>query len=492
MSKLKQVRLAHDLQQKRQELTAAEQEQEALRTRREDLEKRSNDAAEAIEEMTVETPAEDKAAVEAVADQLEAEEQQLEAEETANEETRSKLREDIQRMEKELEEMNTRAREAVKPKAEPTGAAGVSAVERKDVIVMENMNTRKVLGLTYEERSALFGRNEEVKGWLDTVRAWGAKNFLQRGVENGELMIPRVLLGLVSEQAAEASKLMKHLDVRNVPGQSRVLIDGALPEAVWTEACAKLNELDLGVYMTELDGYKVGGYVPVCNALLEDATDPVSIGTEIVTKLGRSIGYAQDKATLFGTGNKMPMGIVTRINQTEDPGTEGEKGRPWVNLKATNYTKVQATTPEAFFSALVGGAMKASGKYSRGGQFWTMNERTKGTLMTNAVMFNAAGSIVAGIGDTMPVVGGAIEVLDFVPDGMIVGGYGSGYVLAQRAGTSLGRSEHVRFIEDQTVFRGTARYDGKPVIPEAFAVIGLGADVLAALNVTFAQDKANA
>ena len=36
------------------------------------------------------------------------------------------------------------------------------------------------------------------------------------------------------------------------------------------------------------------------------------------------------------------------------------------------------------------------------------------------------------------------------------------------------QSEHVRFLEDQTIFKGTARYDGKPAIREAFAVIGIG------------------
>ena len=56
----------------------------------------------------------------------------------------------------------------------------------------------------------------------------------------------------------------------------------------------------------------------------------------------------------------------------------------------------------------------------------------------------------------------------------LIFGYFKNYVLAERAGTKLGQSEHVRFIEDQTVFRGTARYDGKPAIREAFAVYGIG------------------
>ena len=65
-------------------------------------------------------------------------------------------------------------------------------------------------------------------------------------------------------------------------------------------------------------------------------------------------------------------------------------------------------------------------------------------------------------------------------------------LLAERAGMKFGYSEHYRFFEDQTAFKGTARYDGMPVIPAAFVAIGIGGVKPAADAVTFAQDKANA
>ena len=93
--------------------------------------------------------------------------------------------------------------------------------------------------------------------------------------------------------------------------------------------------------------------------------------------------------------------------------------------------------------------------------------------------------------DTMPVVGGEIVELNFIPDGNIIVGYGNAYLLAERAGTKLGQSEHVRFIEDQTVFKGTARYDGKPVIAEAFAVFSITSTAPTTSGITFAADTAN-
>ena len=90
----------------------------------------------------------------------------------------------------------------------------------------------------------------------------------------------------------------------------------------------------------------------------------------------------------------------------------------------------------------------------------------------------------------MPVIGGDIVVLDFIPDNNIVGGYGDLYLLAERAGTVLASSEHARFVEDQTLFKGTARYDGTPVIAEGFVVIGINA-ATPTTSVSFKPDEAN-
>ena len=117
-----------------------------------------------------------------------------------------------------------------------------------------------------------------------------------------------------------------------------------------------------------------------------------------------------------------------------------------------------------------------------------MNEKTRTKLLSNSVSINAAGAIVAGVNGEMPVIGGALEVLNFMPDDVIVGGYGDLYLLVERAGAAIGQSEHARFIEDQTVFKGTARYDGLPVIAEGFVAIGINGNTPNASGVTFAGE----
>ena len=91
----------------------------------------------------------------------------------------------------------------------------------------------------------------------------------------------------------------------------------------------------------------------------------------------------------------------------------------------------------------------------------------------------------------MPVIGGAVELLDFVPANNIVGGWGQEYKLVQRKGIQIALSEHAQFIEDNTLFKGTSRWDGLPYYGEGFAAFSLTTTAVTT-SVTFAADTANA
>ena len=70
-----------------------------------------------------------------------------------------------------------------------------------------------------------------------------------------------------------------------VSGKARTRIIGTIPEAIWTEMVGTLNELDLKFYDDEVDGYKVGGFIPVPNSILED--NDVDLASTIIDALGK-------------------------------------------------------------------------------------------------------------------------------------------------------------------------------------------------------------
>ena len=120
-----------------------------------------------------------------------------------------------------------------------------------------------------------------------------------------------------------------------------------------------------------------------------------------------------------------------------------------------------------------------------------MNETTLTFVQAQGLTINAAGVLVSAVGETsMPFIGGVVETLEFMPDYVIVGGYFELYLLAERKGKQFATSEHVRFLQDETVMKGTARYDGLPVIAEAFVLIGINSTSPDA-SMTFGEDEAN-
>ena len=465
---LKALMLRKKLNDGQKQLEEARAKATALATREAELE---HDISEASTE-------EEQQAVEAAVTEFE-------AEKAENENEIKTLSERVSALEKELSETEEKQNT-------PPPADGQPEARGKELPVMANLaitstRAKKMFGnMSIEQRTAMFER-EDVKKFMETIRTCISE---KRALSNVGVLIPEVYLGLIRENIIEYSKLYKHVYVRPLRGEGRMTVMGTIPEAVWTEMCANLNELDLSFYEAEVDGYKVGGFIPVCNANLEDSD--INLAAEIITAIGQSIGLGLDKAILYGTGTKMPQGIVNRLAQTSQPGNYPSKARPWVDLHTSNVKAISGDlTGTAFYKQLVLDTGNAKGKYSRGEKVWVMNETTYTAIKAEMLSINAAGAVVSGIEGTLPVIGGIVEVLNFIPDNVIIGGYFDNYLLAERAGTRLGQSEHYRFLADQTVFKGTARYDGMPVIAEAFVAIGIKGTSVSADAVSFAEDTAN-
>lgn len=451
----------------RKKIDDKKRERENLRAKDAEFETREKELETAIGEAKTE---EERQTVEESVNSFEAEKKE-------HKENGERLDAEIRDLEKELEEEEKESAPVLEERHEKRRGGNTTMVRRA------------FFGMNAQERDAFFA-DEGMKAFLAEVKA--LKTRAAGSVKNDGVLIPRVAMPIVEQMIEESSKLLKHVNYEPIPGTGRAVIDGAFPEGIWMEMYGKLNELALSFNDVEVDGYKVGGFVVVPNALLED--NDVSLAERIFTKLGQGIGYALDKAIVYGTGTKMPLGIVTRLAQSVKPDGYPATAREWEDLHSSHVISITKTnsTGIPLFQNLLKSFGVAKNKYSNGEKFWAMSETTKTQLVAEALAVNAAGAIVAGIENKMPVVGGAIETLDFIQDNVIIAGYDKLYLLSERGETKLAQSDHVRFIEDQTAFKGTARYDGLPAIAEGFVVIGIAGATVNASAVTFGTDAANA
>lgn len=466
---LKALRLRKKIEIKTAELNA-------LREKDKDFETREAELTRSIEEADTE---EDQALVD---DEIE----KFTREKEEHEEAEKNLEDEIRELEQETEEVEKEP-PAPQPEGERDKRGGVKNMQIRANIRELPMNVRAFDALTREERTAIV-ETDEVQQFLSEIRAMGKS---KRAISGADLTIPIVLLDLISENMFRYSKLMNRVRIRPVSGEARQTIAGTIPEAVWTEMCGAINELTFRFNQITVDGYKVAGYISVCNSALEDPD--VDLAGTIVEMISEAIGLAKDKAILYGKGaaSKMPLGIVTRLAQTAKPSDYPANAPEWVDLHTTNIQKIAANlTGAEFWAALTVALGNTFTTYSRGTQFWAMNSKTRALLKSKMITFTATGDIAANIYATLPIITGDIDILEFMPDGDIVGGYGDLYLWAQRRGMAIEESREYQFIQDNTVFKGKERADGTPIIPGAFVAVNInGSEVTTAMP--FAADEAN-
>lgn len=469
---LKILMLRRSIEKKREEL-------EKLRARDDEFSTREAELEQAIGE--AETPEQEQAVSEAV--------DAFDTEKKEHESKKESLSREIDGLEAELSAM-----EEAEPKLDERGKEPKEKRERMNPMKIETnirslpMGRRAFDVLTIEQRTAIV-EQPDVKEFLHQLRSMKGQS---RAITGADLVIPVVFLDLISENLFRYSKLLNRVRVRNVSGEARQTIAGTVPEAVWTEMCGAINELSFVFNQVTLDGYKVAGFVPVCNSILED--NDVDLASWIVEMLSEAIGLAMDKAILYGKGSasKMPLGIVTRLAQESQPADYPSNAPAWIDLHESNIVKIDgaSATAEEFWSLFMGAVANTSTTYSRGRMFFAMNSRTYWTLRSKLIRFDYMGYPVVNTPMTMPFVDGDVDILEFIPDGDIIGGYGDLYLLAVRSGMTIESSREVQFIQDNTVFKGKQRADGTPIIPGAFVAVNINnAAVTTAMD--FAADTAN-
>ena len=465
---LRQILITRRLKEIEAERAALNADIAAVSERRVKWQAREAAAVAALDEINDDTPAEERAAFESETNEIEPEDAAIRADEE-------------KKLKDELSEIETRA--AHSGKQTPAEPKTQKTTMRGD-ITMDRYNAE------YRAKISDAWKDEGVRRWVSETR-----DLAIRGITNTSLAVPTVMLPILRERITNYSKLMPLVTVKAITGEGKQNIIGAAPEAVWTDTVGKFNALAFTMTQVKMAGEKVEGYIPVPNPYLQDSSE--DLAALVVDMLGQAIGLAIDKAILYGTGTNMPVGIVPRLVATSSPAWWGASTAPtFTNLSTTHVGKQSATSVTG--NALLKEMLKILGTvknvYNMGGEekTWVMNPATWASIKVDTLASNAAGALVAGVNNTMPILGGNVVELTFMPENVVVGGYFAQYLLGERRGVEFRKSEPANFLDDQTVFAGVARYDGRPIAGEAFAAFSLNTTAVSGTAVTFAQDAANA
>ena len=462
------------------EITALRAQLAPLEKTRDGFAAREQQLRQALSELTETSTDEERSAVSSAVDTFEAE--------------RSANAAEIARIQGEID---TRSAEIARLEDKQTPPPATTPVSNSDTrnndhhersfVPMNNTTERRWFGLTYAERDALM-QTEQVRTFIRNVREARAQ---QRSVTGGELGIPDGFLPILRDLTYQESKFLRFVFTTGFRGTTRQNVAGIAPEAIWTEMKDRLNELDINFWQLTMDGFMVGGYMAVPNSVLMDDSD-LQLTTTILQALAASLAKAIDKSIWFGTGENMPVGIITRLAAQTKPTWWGSQQAAFTDLHTSHILKLDLASKNGveFFQPLVAALAVAKPDYSNGTVIWTMNRKTHMDLMSRALAYNSAAAMVAGVNNTMPVVGGEIVEWAVMPDNEIAGGFMSLYRSVEREGTTIESNTNVRWLENQTCFKGLQRRDGKPALGEAFVLVNYG-NTEPTTTTTFGKDLAN-
>lgn len=412
------------IEQRKSALAELLEQEEALKARSAELE-RAIDEAETDEEIAV---------VEENIENLESEKGELE-------DKKGKLEGEIASLEDELEQLNSKEPKNNTP---PQGQEERNQNSGGDVRMVHNK---------YETRSQMLERlnQPEVREFYAAV-ASAAKD--KRALSGTDVIIPESVINMIQQRLGDYSTLYKEVTVQQLNGTARVIMDGAIPEAIWTEMCDPVEELATGFSQTELDGFKVGGFIPVCNAILEDSM--IALADFVEGRLAMAIAKALDKAILIGEGatQKQPQGVIPALSSIPERNVTSDGTLQDI---VSNMALIDDGEDGAPIGEVIA-VMKRSTYYSK--------------IAPQTFLPTADGRLVIQTAQSPRLPDGTrIVFSQYAPDDTIVLGDFKKYLLGERRGVQLAVSTDVRFIQDQTVFKGTARYDGKPIYTDFFVVI---------------------
>ena len=410
---------------------------------------------------------EEREAVEAAADDYD-------KELAAHEAAKARLSGDIEALEKELAELEKPMPAPAKTGAETKNERMINAM----ISIPTNIRTLaagiRVMDVLPQASQHAIMNDPETAAFLANVRKLATT---QTSVTGADVGIPTSILPLLTENRYRYSKLYNRVMVRTVRGEAHQPIAGLAPEAVYMDCCDALNELNFSYSMIPVTCHMLGGFVMICNSLLQE-TD-FDLLADLLEMMSQSLGLSKDKGILYGKGGTygMPLGVVTRLAQQSRPDNYPPNAPAWVDLHSTHIISIDGSSLDgaAFWAALRIAAGNTFSRYARGEVSWVMNSKTYAYLESKAIATTAGGQWVALIGGRLPIVSGNIDVLEFLPDGDIVGGYWQLYLLAQHETAVLGtdRTGATLRIKNATLIFAYERFDGTPLIPEAFVAMNI-------------------
>lgn len=441
--KLRVLLLRKKLEEKRKNLNLIIEEIE-------DFKKREEEASAAIEEIDESTSDEDVKSVEEIVEGLEKEKADKIGEKTQLEKEIDEIEKEISDIEDDGEEKSKseNGEERNREKKEILIREKEEVLTRGSDMKFNDMNTRERVG-------QLLDRSATNREFFENVKNLylGRAALAGMTTETAGFMVPDDVYYEISQRIGEYGSLYNIVRKIQLVGKARIIMNSGTPTMYWTEKCEPLKEVTLGqLNAIELDNYKLGGYLFLCESFVQDVNENrhhnITIANYIINEFAKAIAEALDTAIYEGKGpaEKQPEGICSVIKTTKTVSNILDV-LGYIGELDTQYYEHNAKEGQITLAA------------NRKTLYKCIYPETWGK--------DSNGKFVYGMGNNLPD-GTRIILSNVIKDDEVVIGDFNQYILGERKDMAFDTNDRLQWIEENIGYKIRGRYDGKVANPKAF------------------------
>jgi len=233
-------------------------------------------------------------------------------------------------------------------------------------------------------------------------------------------------------------------------------LDDTTSSAVWTAEHGAITPEDFATAEIEMNAFKVTTAITISTELLEDSA--FNMQSEITKLFAERLGRTMEDAYLNGNGTGKPLGIIP------DTGTKAITSAAPVAISISDILDMIDSLQPTSTNGAVFYASKSAISEFRG---W-IDADGRPLLQLSADATQADGIKMSLYGyPVKPNYSLGALLTDEVP---LIFGNPKNYMIRNVRSMSIERSDEARFLNDEVVFKGTARVDGKIITNnDAFA-----------------------
>lgn len=309
------------------------------------------------------------------------------------------------------------------------------------------MNDRQVL----QARGAATLTSTEMKYYNEVI---SSRKFV--GIEK---LVPPTIINRVFEELPLEYPLLRYIDFIPVGAATQwILRNGDTPVAWWGKLCSEIKELvDEGFRIEETNLFKLSGYIPVCNAMLD--LGPEWLDRYVRTSLKEAIIIGLEEGIVAGTGKEMPIGMNRNTEVHMPDGTYAEK------VPVVLKDLMPDTLGKKIMSPL-----SRKGKRPVNRVLMVINPVDYWEKFFGATtMLTLNGTYVYGI---LPIPSDLVQS-GAVPKGKMIAGIAKDYFMGIGSTAEIIEAKEIRIIEDETVFLTRMYANGQPKDNESFIVFDI-------------------